>query len=157
MRYEDSLFGSKSYIYLLLALAYPCMAWNISHLMPSHFLPLVAYRDIGEQLQFCFSFFRHAYHANPDGDKNYVRSSSYISMYFLRKLSNTSGNIIVSLCMYKWWYTLGFVLRNGSRHFCLFYVISIFNVLHCQIAVKFFIVWQWCFIKFLPFTMYLYE
>ena len=64
-------------------------------------------KHVGDHLSECFfnfhgstfnwsnftsAFFMNGCHANPGADKKYTASSSYISMQFLRKFSNSSAN-----------------------------------------------------------------
>ena len=97
-------------------------------------------------------FCKHTCHVNPSAAKKYLGSSSYISMQFLQKLSNTLVNSSVSLRTYKLRYQV-LCSKMFPDSFCVF-VISICDVFHHQIAVKFSYFRERCFIKSFQLSMY---
>ena len=76
-------------MFFLLDFAYRCMAWHIPPPMP---FSTISSMSTSVSNSSSTSVFRHACHANPGPDKKYAGSSSYTSMNFLQKLSNTSAN-----------------------------------------------------------------
>ena len=87
------------YIYILFALAYLCIAWHIPPQIP--FLTINNISLSVNNSNFTPVFFTQVYHANPGADKKLAGSSSYISIHFFLKFSDTSVNNNVSLWTYK--------------------------------------------------------
>lgn len=133
-------------MYLLLAFVYQCMAWHITPVMLLSTISSIS-RSVSNS-NFFSCFFRHVCYNNPGADKNYAESSSYISMHCRRFWIVTSLVVYHFACINNDT-LMSCVFWNLPRLFCVF-VASICNVLHYQIAVEFFLVWQWRFIEFLP-------
>ena len=57
------------------------------------------------------------YHANPDAERNFEGSSSYILRYLFLKFSNTSANNNVLPWKYKSWYSPKFSFQNLYKIF----------------------------------------
>ena len=83
IEYNNYLFTSKSFRYLLLAFAYRCRTWLIP--------PLTPVSTINNMLtsinnsNFPSIFVRHACHANSGADRKYAGPTSHISIHSLQK------------------------------------------------------------------------
>ena len=97
--YDDSLFLSYFFIYLLFAFAYLCIA---RHILPRVLFSAISNISILVNNSISTSLFlKQGCHTNPGADKNWAGSSSYISIHFFLKFSNTSASNNVSLWTYK--------------------------------------------------------
>ena len=115
IRYDDMISLLYFYIYLLFALAYLCIAWQIP--------PLILFPTIRSISIFVnksnstFFFFNYACHANPGADKKGAGSSSYISVYLSLKFSKTLASNNVSDRTYKSWYSPRLFISNDCHNF----------------------------------------
>ena len=94
-------------------------------------------------------FFRHASHANPGADKKYAGSSSYILMYLLHSFLIHLLVIVYHCARIDHNNLLNLYSKVFPDTFYMF-IVSTYNVFHCQITIEFFLDWQWRFIVSLP-------
>ena len=115
IRYDDMISLLKFFIYLLFALAYLCIAWQIPPLIP--FSTINSTSISVNNSYFTFVFFKYACHANPGADKKWAGSSSYISIQLSLNFSKTSASNNISHWTYKSWYSPRFFISYASHTF----------------------------------------
>ena len=70
MRYDDSMFLLKFFIYLLFAFEYLCIVWHISPL--THFSTIINISLFVNNSNFIPVFFKQACQASPGADKKWA-------------------------------------------------------------------------------------
>ena len=95
MIYDDSVSLLFSFKCLMFAVAFRCIVWHISSV-----IPFSTFNEISISVNNCnftIVFFKNACHNNPGADKKWAGSSSYIPISLLRTFSNTfaSNNVLL--------------------------------------------------------------
>ena len=106
---------SYSFMYLLFPDAYRCAAWHMNSLIPFSSINKISISV--NNYNSSSVFFKHFCYANRGADKKWSRSSSYISIHLLQKLSNTSAIDNVSFWTYKSWYSTRFFVSKFFHTF----------------------------------------
>ena len=120
IRFDDSIIGSWSFLYLLLTLLLVlllelCTTWCIPPLLPFSIISYISVPVSTSSL--IFVFFTHACNANPCAKRKLAGSSLQISSHLFVKLSNMFTSNKVSLCIYSSMIDIRSIIQNLPRLF----------------------------------------